>query len=196
VAGVTTQREIADSLGLPIHPPKVELFDIGAGTNTDSKQLVRTVQEYRVEPFGLYMARSMADHRTATFVESWLLPDLGIRVTDWVFKPGFQRDQDFYVDIVDIERTPTTWRTVDYYLDIIVRTGTDARVIDIDEFLIALRADLMDDETAERAMRTTYRTLDGVARHGYDLSAWLETQGVELTWRERSSRRSAPSTEE
>lgn len=184
---MTTQREIADSLGLPIHPPKVELFDVEAGTNTDSKKLVRTVEEYRVEPFGLYMARPMADHRTANYVESWLLPDLGIRVTDWVFLPGVQRDQDFYVDIVDIERTPTAWRTVDYYLDIVVRTGLDAKVIDIDEFLIALRAGLMDDETAERAMRTTYRTLDAVARHGYDLPAWLATLGIVLTWRHRPS---------
>jgi predicted RNA-binding protein associated with RNAse of E/G family len=190
VAGVTTQREIADRLGLPIHPPKAELFDIEAGTNTDSTQRVRKVEEYRVEPFGLYMGRAMGDHRTASYIESWLLPDLGIRVTDWMFKPGIQRDQDFYVDIVDIQRSPTAWRTVDYYLDILVRTGVDAKVIDVDEFLVALRADLMDDETAERAMQTTYRTLDGVARNGYDLPRWLAAQGIELTWRKRPGRES------
>lgn len=185
MANVTTQREIADSLGLPIHPPKVELFDVEANTNTDSKKRVRPVEEYRVEPFGLYMARPMADHALACFVESWLLPDLGLRVTDWVWRPGVERKQDFYVDIVEIDRTPTMWRTVDYYLDIIVRTGVDAKVLDVDEFLIALRADLMDDETAERAMRTAYRALDGVARHGYDLPQWLATHGIELTWRNR-----------
>lgn len=180
---MTTQREIAESLGLPIHPPKVELFDVEAGTNTDSKKVVRAVEEYRVEPFGLYMYRPMPGSRTATHIESWLLPDLGIRVTDWRWKAGVQRDQNFYVDIADIERDGSTWRTVDYYLDIIIRTGVDARVIDVDEFVTALRADLMDDETAERAMQTTYRTLDGVVRHGYDLAAWLATQDIELTWR-------------
>jgi predicted RNA-binding protein associated with RNAse of E/G family len=180
---MTTQREKAERLGLPIHPPKVELFDLQAQTNTDSKQLVRDVEEFREESFGLYMARTMADHPRATSIESWLLPELGLRVTDWVWKPGVRRDQDFYVDIVDIERSPTVWRSIDYYLDIIVRTGVDARVLDVDEFIIALRANLMDDETAERAMRTAYRALEGIVRHDYDLAAWLATQGISLAWR-------------
>jgi uncharacterized protein len=184
---VTTQREIAEQLGLPIHPPKQEIFDLEARTNTDSKKLVRTVDEYRVEPFGLYMARSMADHPRARYVESWLLPDLGLRVTDWVWKPGVERDQDFYLDIVDIHRSPTQWQTVDYYLDIIVRTGTDAKVLDVDEFVVALQAQLMDAETAQRAMETTYRTVDGLARHGYDLPAWLREHGIELTWSKQPS---------
>ncbi|MGH3493109.1 MAG: DUF402 domain-containing protein, partial [Sciscionella sp.] len=37
-----------------IHPPKVELFDIEAKTNTDPKGIVRAVREYRVTPHGLY----------------------------------------------------------------------------------------------------------------------------------------------
>jgi predicted RNA-binding protein associated with RNAse of E/G family len=184
---VTTQREIAERLGLPIHPPKTEIFDLEARTNIDSKKLVREVDEYRVESFGLYMARSMVDHPRATAVESWLLPELGLRVTDWVWRPGTEQDQDFYLDIVDIEHDETQWRSVDYYLDIVVRSGQDAKVIDIDEFVVALRAQLMDDETAQRAMQTTYRTLDGLARHGYDLSAWLREHGIVLTWRKHHS---------
>jgi predicted RNA-binding protein associated with RNAse of E/G family len=187
VLHVTTQREIAERLGLPIHPPKTEIFDLEARTNTDSKQLVREVDEYQVEPFGLYMARTMEDHPRASYVESWLLPELGLRVTDWIWKPGVARDQDFYLDIVDIERAETRWRCIDYYLDIIVRTGEEAKVLDIDEFVIALRAQLMDDETAQRAMRTTYRALDGLARHGYDLPGWLREHGIALTWRKQPS---------
>jgi uncharacterized protein len=182
---VTTQREIADRLGLPIHPPKAEVFDLEARTNTDSKKRVRAVDEFRVEQFGLYMARPMPDHPRATYVESWLLPDLGLRVTDWGWKPGVERDQDFYLDIVDIERTAKRWHTIDYYLDIVVCSGIDAKLLDVDEFVTALRADLMDADTAERAMRTTYRALDGLARHRYELPDWLAEHGIELTWRKR-----------
>lgn len=182
---MTTQREIADQLGLPIHPPKVEVFDLRARTNTDSKRLVRQVDEFRVEPFGLYMARPMVDHPRADYVESWLLPDLGLRVTDWQFKPGCEPDQDFYVDIAAIEPGPDQWRSVDHYLDVVVRTGSGAQVLDVDEFLTAVRADLLDHATAEAAMRTTYAVLDGLVAHAHDLSSWLREQGVELSWRAR-----------
>lgn len=179
---MTTQREIADQLGLPIHPPKVELFDLHARTNADSKQLVRPVDEFRVEPFGLYMARPMVDHPRADYVESWLLPDLGIRVTDWHWKPGQRRDQDFYIDIAHIEPGAQQWRTVDHYLDIVVHTGERAQVLDVDEFLTAVRAELLDSQTAETAMRTTYAVLDGLVAHDHDLTAWLRAQSIELSW--------------
>lgn len=181
--GVTTQREIAHQLGLPIHPPKVEVFDLAASTNTDSKDLVRPVDEYRVEPFGLYMARPMFDHPRANYVESWLLPDMGLRITDWTWKAGIERDQDYYLDIVDIERGPSRWRAVDHYIDVVVHTGSHAEVLDVDEFLTAVRADLLDAETAERAMSTTHGVLDGLAAHGHDLDRWLEQHGVALAWR-------------
>ncbi|MGH3838428.1 MAG: DUF402 domain-containing protein, partial [Pseudonocardiaceae bacterium] len=64
-----------------IHPPKVELFDLDAMTNTDPKGVVRTVREYRVEPFGLYLARDVIDHPSICALESWLLPELGLRIT-------------------------------------------------------------------------------------------------------------------
>ncbi len=183
---VTTQREIADSLGLPIHPPKVELFDLVPGTNTDSKQHVRPVDEYRVEPFGLYMARPAVGHPRFSYLESWLLPELDIRVTDFWWTPGHERDQDFYVDVVRVEPGAEQWRSVDLYLDIVVGTGRFAEVVDADEFLTALRADLLDDATAQRAMATTHATVDGLARHDYDLSSWLAEKGIELRWRERN----------
>lgn len=182
---MTTQREIADQLGLPIHPPKVEVFDLRARTNTDSKHLVRPVDEFHVAPFGLYMARPMVDHPRAHYVESWLLPELGIRVTDWHWKPGCARDQDFYVDIAEIHPDAEQWRSVDHYLDLVVHTGERAQVLDVDEFLTAVRADLLDGATAEAAMRTTYAVLDGLVAHDHDLSEWLRAQGVELTWRAR-----------
>ncbi|RCW39525.1 hypothetical protein DFQ14_11610 [Halopolyspora algeriensis] len=183
---MTTQREIADRLGLPIHPPKIETFDLGPRTNTDSKQRTRAVDEYHVEPFGLYMARPMVDHPKLTYMQSWLLPELGIRITDFSWRPGCERAQDFYVDIVSIETGQARWRSVDLYLDIAVGTGQYAEVLDVDEFLTALRAGLLDDATAQHAMTATHTTLDGLARHGYDLSEWLRESGIELSWRQPS----------
>ncbi len=72
--------------------------------NIDNKGLVRPVDEYRETPFGLYMSRPMVNRPTADWMQTWLLPELGIAVTDWWWKPGHSRDQDFYLDICDIVR--------------------------------------------------------------------------------------------
>lgn len=182
---VTTQREIADQLGLPIHPPKVEVFDLTDSTNTDPKSRVRTVDEYRVEPFGLYMARSMEGHATLRYVRSWLLPALDLRVSVFDWKPGCGHDQDFYLDVAEVERGQQRWHTRDLYLDISVGTGRFARVLDVDEFLLATRSELLDPATSQRAMESAYRAVDGIAAHGYDLDRWLATLGLELAWSPR-----------
>jgi predicted RNA-binding protein associated with RNAse of E/G family len=175
-----------------IHPPKVELFDVRAGTNTDPKGFTRPVEEYRVEPFGLYMARPVPAHPTLAYLESWLLPSLGLRVTDFWMHPGHERDQDFYIDIVDVTVDATdgsgehaVWRTVDHYLDIVVRTGRGLDVLDIDELTDALLAGLLDGVTAQRALATVFRTVDALAGHGYDLTGWLSGLGMTLRWRRR-----------
>ena len=119
------------------------------------------------------------------WVESWLLPELGIRVTDWWWRPGHERDQDFYLDIVDIRRDGDIWRTVDHYLDIVVRTGRDSTVIDLDEYISAVAGGLLDSSAAERALDTSFRVLSGLAAHGHDLDAWLSEFGVTLSWRRK-----------
>jgi predicted RNA-binding protein associated with RNAse of E/G family len=166
-----------------VHPPKTETFDVAAGTNTDPKGFVRPVRDYQVQPFGLYMSREMQGHPKLAWVDSWLLPSLGIRVTDWWFNPGHQRDQDYYIDIVDVTRDGDVWRTVDHYLDIVVRTGRDAQVIDLDEYVEAVAAGVLDPAAAERALVSSYRTVDGLGAHGHDVGAWLAGQGMPLTWR-------------
>ncbi len=180
---MTTQREIAERLELPVHPPKVESFDLVAETNTDPKQTLRDVDEYRLEPFGLYVARPMPGHPHLRYLESWLLPEAGLRVSRWHWHPGSAPNHDFYVDIVDIETGPSRWRCVDHYLDIEVGDGRYARLVDIDEFVVAVQANLLDAETAQRALERAYRCVDGLAHHGYDLAAWLRSQGIMLSWR-------------
>ncbi|RRO17623.1 DUF402 domain-containing protein [Saccharopolyspora rhizosphaerae] len=179
---MTTQREIAERLGLPVHPPKTEVFDLVAGTNTDPKGHVRTVSRYRREPFGLYLARPLPGQPTIAALESWLLPSLGLRVTRWYWRPGHERDLDFYLDLVDIRTGDAQWRTEDHYLDLEVRQGRDVHLLDVDEFVLAVRSAQLDSDTAEGAMRRACAALEGITRCGYDLSKWLRDNGIELSW--------------
>lgn len=171
-----------------MHPPKIATFDVLARINIDTKGNARPVDEYRVTPFGLYMSRAMINRPTAHWVESWLLPDLGLCVTDWWWNPGHARHQDFYLDVCDIARDGDRWVLTDHYLDIVVRTGREAVVIDVDEFVAAVATGVLAPKAAEQAMHTAYRAVDGLAAHGHDLDAWLAPMGITLTWKERPAR--------
>jgi predicted RNA-binding protein associated with RNAse of E/G family len=166
-----------------VHPPKIETFDVAARTNTDPKGTVRQVAEYRVEPFGLYLARPAPGRAQFHYLESWLLPGLGLRLTDFWFSPGYERDQDFYLDVVTIEVDGDVWRSTDWYLDIALRDGRGLEVLDTDELLAASAAGLLSPADARRALEITYDTVAGLAAHGYKIHAWLSTLDIELAWR-------------
>ncbi|GGK67862.1 DUF402 domain-containing protein [Nocardia camponoti] len=166
-----------------IHPPKVELFDTAAMTNTDPKGFVREVEVYREEPWGLYMGRH-SDHPHFHYIESWLLPDLSLRASKLYFNPGVERLQDIYIDIGTFTReTPTLWRAVDHYLDVLERTGRDVRLIDIDELLVAHSTGLLDATEVQAAIETATNAIDGIAANGYSIDAWLASKNMTLTWR-------------
>lgn len=167
-----------------IHPPKRETFDLTAGTNTDPKGIVRAVDVYAVEPWGLYMARSAPGRAQFHYLESWLLPALGLRATVFHFNPGYERDQDFYLDVGEYTPGLTVWRCEDHYLDLVVRTGRDVRLTDADELLAAVASGLLSAEAAERAIHIAIATVDALARHDYDLHRWLAGHGMALTWRD------------
>ncbi|MGQ0837775.1 DUF402 domain-containing protein [Actinokineospora sp.] len=171
-----------DDVHHEVHPPKVELFDVAALTNTDPKGFVRRVDEYRETEHGLYMARPVEGHRRIAYFESMLLPELGLRVSKWRGRPGVDLGHDFYLDVVDITDGPV-WRTLDLYLDVLVRAGRGLRVEDSDELLAAFRARLVDLAAAQRAMERTNRTVDGIAQAGYDVDAWLAGHGITVEWR-------------
>ncbi|HWD05563.1 MAG TPA: DUF402 domain-containing protein [Amycolatopsis sp.] len=168
-----------------VHPPKLESFDPAAGINVDNKGVVRHVEEFREEPFGLYLARPTPGRAQFRYLESWLLPELGLRVTDFWFNPGHERDQDFYLDVVRVRREGGRWLTTDLYLDLVLKDKVAVRVIDTDELLAAVTAGLLPAAEAEYALETAYATVEGLAAHGYDLAGWLATRNVAATWRRR-----------
>jgi uncharacterized protein len=166
-----------------MHPPKHETFDLRARTNTDPKGIVRAVDDYIVRPWGLYLARRTPGRTQFHYLESWLLPSLGLRATVFHFNPGHERDQDYYLDVGEYTSGPDMWRSEDHYLDLVVRTGRGVQLTDTDELLEAMRQGLLAPEIAEQAVRRAVHAVDGLARNGYDLNTWLAGEGIQLAWR-------------
>ncbi|MGX7827823.1 DUF402 domain-containing protein [Actinokineospora sp. 24-640] len=165
------------------HPPKVEVFDPAAMTNVDPKGFIRLVDEYRHTEHGLYMARPVDGHRRIAYFESLLLPAMGLRVSRWRGRPGVDLGHDYYIDVVDISVHDDIWRTVDLYLDVLVRTGRSVWVEDNDELLAAVRAGLLDLGAGERALSRSHSAVAGIAHAGHDVDSWLATHGIEVAWR-------------
>jgi hypothetical protein len=166
-----------------VHPPKRENFDIPARTNTDNKGIVRAVDGYVVRPWGLYMARPTPGRAQFHYLESWLLPSVGIRANVFHFNPGYEREQDYYLDIGDITAGKTVWHTEDHYIDLVVHTGERTELLDADELLEAHRQGLVGTAVAESAIRRAMAAVEGLARHDHDLNAWLAALGMDLAWR-------------
>jgi uncharacterized protein len=156
---------------------------VAAHTNTDPKGIVRAVDVYTLQPWGLYMARPTPGRAQFHYLESWLLPTLRLRANIFHWNPGHDRDQDFYLDIGDITVDGDIWHTIDHYLDLVVYTGLRTDLLDVDELLEAHRIGLITEETAADAIHTAADALQGLARHGHDLQAWLASNAMELSWR-------------
>lgn len=165
-----------------VHPPKREVFDPPAMTNTDPKGFVREVEEFRETPFGLYLVRA-ADHPTFDAIESWLLPALDLRATIFHFTAGHERDQRVYLDVARTWRDGHLWHAEDWYLDLVEHPGRPIELIDVDELLAATAADLLSAEDAERALYAATRAVAGVTAHGHSVDAWLAAEGAPITWR-------------
>ena len=131
------------------------------------------------------MARPTPGRAQFHYLESWLLPSLGLRATIFHFNPGHERDQDYYLDVGDSPGRTTVWHVRGPLSRPRRAHGSDVDLIDVDELLTAVQHGLLTPETAEQAMQTAVTAIDGLARHDYDLKRWLAGHGMVLTWRDR-----------
>ncbi|NDK90638.1 DUF402 domain-containing protein [Gordonia desulfuricans] len=169
-----------------IHPPKREVFDVPAMTNTDNKGFVRPVERYEVTDFGLYMSRT-ADHPRFHHLETWLLPALGLRANIFHFVDGHRSGQRLYLDVGRFGGPDADgrWHAEDWYLDLVDVPGTPLELVDVDELFEAHTAGLLDTAECTEAVAIATRTLVGAAEHGHDVQAWLEAAaGGSVSWRD------------
>lgn len=167
------------------HPPKRETFDVAAMTNTDNKGFVRPVQRYESRPFGLYMSRT-ADHPKFTHLESWLLPDLGLRANIFHFVAGHRPGQRLYLDVGRFNGPDADgrWHAVDWYLDLVDTAGSPLELVDVDELFEAHHVGFLTTAEATEAVAIATRALTGAAEHGDDVQAWLDAAvGGTVFWR-------------
>ncbi|MDO4908269.1 MAG: DUF402 domain-containing protein [Corynebacterium sp.] len=183
-----------------LHPVKEETFDLSKRVNRDPKGFQRDVDVFRVTDFGLYMARG-ADHPKFGYVESWLLPDLGLRANVYHYRNGVETGvgdsakEQYYVDVADISVDGDVWSSRDLYVDLLANDGVPVEVVDIDELAAATSAGLISAEEAERAIEHTLTAVEGITRHDDSLNEWLSATGYTLDWADPESITLTPAQE-
>ncbi|MCJ7859289.1 DUF402 domain-containing protein [Corynebacterium kalidii] len=166
-----------------LHHPKTETFDIAGKVNTDPKGFRRQVERWALRDGMLYMARP-ADHPRFGYLESWLIPDLDLRVNRFHFRDGHGGrfpGQDLYVDIARTEPADGLWRTTDLYVDLVTYAGGRWEVLDLEELGEALTAGYIDAPTAARALGASQQLIDGMLGAG-GVEPWLASRGFRLSW--------------
>ncbi|MFP5022074.1 DUF402 domain-containing protein [Pseudonocardia phyllosphaerae] len=163
-----------------MHPPKIQVFDPAAGVQVDTKGTERPVETLRVQDWGLYLSRPVIARPNAWWIELWVVPDLGVCLSDWRWRPGHERDQDMYVDVAEIVRDGDRLRMTDLYLDLVVRRGRGTEVIDVDEYVAAVAQGLLEPRLAEYALTVSHAALAGLTAHDHDPVAWMAAHGVDL----------------
>lgn len=166
---------------MTLHPVKTETFDVQSSTNVDPKGFLRQVDTYKVTNFGLYMARG-SDHQRFGYLESWLLPDLGLRANIFHYRDGVTEREDMYFDVAEIKEENGVWVTRDLYIDLVWNNGDAVEVVDIDELSSATSEGLISAEDAERAIESTLSAVEGITRHGDNPMKWLRSHGYDLEW--------------
>ena len=79
---------------------------------------MRAVDEYAVHLWGLYLARPTPGRAQFHYLESWLLPSLGLRATVFHFNPSRERDHDYYPHVGEYIPGPAVWCSEGLYLHI------------------------------------------------------------------------------
>ena len=166
----------------PIHPPKLETFDVAARTNTDPKGIVRAVDVYSVKPWGLYMARPTPGRDQFHYLESWLLPATGA-AGDGVplqprsrARPGLLPRRRRFTQPGGTVWTPRT-TTSTWSCAPVVGRPADRRRRTVDRGA----ARPADAGNRRQAVQTAIATIDGLASHDYHLERLADLAMV-LTW--------------
>ena len=143
--------------------------------NTDPKEIQRAVNEYTVKPWGLYMARPTPGRAQFHYLESWLLPALGLRASVFHSIPATNAIRIFTSTSADNREGQDIWHAEDHYLDLVVRTGKSADE-DVDELLTAVKHGLLTPEVGEEAVRSALDTVQGASTTATTSTVgWLRT---------------------
>ncbi|HEX3790029.1 MAG TPA: hypothetical protein VHW44_19325 [Pseudonocardiaceae bacterium] len=136
----------------------------------------------QVEPWGLRMESPIFDDPFVDSEITWLIPDMGLRLTHQRPRSRHARSGPGTLTAVRVQRDTRSWRTTDLLLGLSVPGRTTPRIIGAEEFAAAVAGRVLRSDDADRALRTVHRTLEELSYCYHDLANWLSYQHITTPW--------------
>lgn len=161
-----------------VHPPKLHQIDIG-GRRHHIWGRWWPCDSVAVFPGGLHLSRAMLGHDQIAHMDAYFLPNLGL-IANRFQAHGGGPHLGWYIDIARIVPGPACWQATDLYLDVEVQLDGRIEVLDTDEYLAAVAEGHLNREEASFALTKPHELMNGLARHGGSLLAWLTSLDIAL----------------
>ena len=145
---------------------------------------VRQVGVYQLHQHGLYVARAFVDHPRIRAWQAHLLPGLGLQICRYDFHA--EREHDYYLDLATVTVRGEVWELHDHYLDVLLRSGAGARLVDEDELHAAGRAGYVTPDLTRRVTAQASALLSDLKAHKFHLDAYLAARNMALKWQNLS----------
>ncbi len=169
-------------MGAVITPQLVDVVDTVNAVRSYSSGSSRQLSVCQVERWGLRLECPTPDDPFSESEVTWLLPDLGLRLTHHRPRSRHARSGPSTLTAVRVEIGEHGWQTTDLLLGLAVPGGTTARIVRCEEFAAAVAGRVLLPDDADQALRTVHRTLEEISRNRHDLSAWLGHLGIYDSW--------------
>lgn len=169
-------------MGAVITPQLVDTVDTISAVRSYSSGMSRHLTTCEVERWGLRMECPTPEDPFSDSEVTWLIPDLGLRLTHHRPRSRHARRAPSVLTAVRVERDGRSWRTTDLLLGLAVPGGTTARIVRSEEFAAAVAGRVLQSDDADLALRTVHRTLEEISLHRHDMTSWLMHRGLYEVW--------------
>lgn len=158
-----------------------EVIDVFSSQRRHPSGAVHQLDACHVERWGLALRGPTADTEDAASEVTWLLPDLGLRLTKLRPRRRHSRPGPTRLTATRIEHDTRSWMSTDLLLGLEIDDRARARIAQYEEFAAAVSSGLIRLSEADFALRTVHRTLEEISLHR-DINQWLAHRGIFDMW--------------
>ncbi|SFD80970.1 hypothetical protein SAMN04487819_103286 [Actinopolyspora alba] len=172
---------MVEFVGSVITPQHVEVVDVANGQRHLGSGITQQLDDCHLERWGLCLERSTPDDPVHGSEVTWLLPDLGLRLTRYRPRSRHARPDGSLLTAARIDRDARSWITTDLLLGLEVPEHGAARIVKSEEFAAAVSDGMLTLEEADLAVCTVHRIYEEIRLHR-DVEQWLAYRGVFTAW--------------
>lgn len=162
-------------------PQWIDVVDVFSAQRYLSSGVTQQLDTCHLEHWGLSLKCPTPQDPTHDGEITWLLPEIGVRLTQYRPRSRHARRGSSLITAARIESDTRSWTTTDLLLGLEIPERGTARVIRSEEFASAISEGTIRPSEADYALHTVHRTFHELKQHR-DLNQWLAHRGVSDLW--------------